>query len=327
VWHGPVCASLGLACENGACVGTGGPCNAIGGAPEEGTAAGMSCSADGSALDACVNGRQALLDCSLQGPRFRCQEAGGIAFCGLASECVPELGYLNRFAFKESCDGDTLVFCNKGRIERVDCLSLGFVGCDLDGDFIRFGCVDAQSCGNGIVDPGEQCEDGNHDRLDGCVVCRWSCTEDRHCNSLTGQEECMEFACQSDHTCAPAGPKPDGTGCYMITDTANLSGSCTAGVCTPPTNCGAVQCKDPDGNDCNGKPACMSPPDSSGSCTGAIAPLVPGDRCGTGAPASVCDVNGACVPTRCGNGVVDADLGEDCDPPGGICNSECQHSF
>jgi cysteine-rich repeat protein len=287
----------------------------------------MSCSADGSALDACVNGRQALLDCSLQGPRFRCQEAGGIAFCGLASECVPELGYLNRFAFKESCDGDTLVFCNKGRIERVDCLSLGFVGCDLDGDFIRFGCVDAQSCGNGIVDPGEQCEDGNHDRLDGCVVCRWSCTEDRHCNSLTGQEECMEFACQSDHTCAPAGPKPDGTGCYMITDTANLSGSCTAGVCTPPTNCGAVQCKDPDGNDCNGKPACMSPPDSSGSCTGAIAPLVPGDRCGTGAPASVCDVNGACVPTRCGNGVVDADLGEDCDPPGGICNSECQHSF
>jgi hypothetical protein len=53
-------------------------------------------------------------------------------FCGLASECLPaELPSVDaQRGTTVSCDGDTLVFCNVGRIERQSCTELGFVRCE-----------------------------------------------------------------------------------------------------------------------------------------------------------------------------------------------------
>ena len=59
------------------------------------------------------------------------------AFCGIADECVPAAP-AEGSGPDESCEGSTLVFCNAGRIERIDCIELGFEGCRVDGDL---GCV------------------------------------------------------------------------------------------------------------------------------------------------------------------------------------------
>jgi hypothetical protein len=97
-------------------------------------------------------------------------------------------------------------------------------------------------------------------------------------------------------------------------------------VCTPPATCGSVTCVDPDGNACNGAPACTTAPDAQGRCLDVAPALAPGTRCtNSGVPTRVCNVKGACVASRCGNGVVDADLGEECEPPSkGACNKDCQ---
>ena len=129
---GPRCADYqGLECADTgygvmACVGTGSQCQpAMTNSMNIIVDDGLACV--GTSLDACVNGKRHVLDCNALMPGLTCQTVSGEqppAFCGIASECVPEAEY-----WKETCDGDSVVFCNAGRIEKVDCKSLGFSGC------------------------------------------------------------------------------------------------------------------------------------------------------------------------------------------------------
>ena len=83
--------------------------------------AGVAC--NGNLLDACVLSKRALLDCSCFGQGFSCQTALGTSFCGVASECDP----VNH---PKSCAGDSVVFCNAGKLVHVACADLGFTkGC------------------------------------------------------------------------------------------------------------------------------------------------------------------------------------------------------
>ena len=131
VFHGPRCADLGLSCgAGGFCTGSGDACQDETSTSGSGVSwDGLAC--DGDTLQACVGGRKATRDCSSAGPGLGCQAFDGIHFCGLASECLP--GEQPRGAQRGSavrCEGSTVVFCNAGRIERVDCKTLGFDGCD-----------------------------------------------------------------------------------------------------------------------------------------------------------------------------------------------------
>lgn len=83
-------------------------------------------------------------------------------------------------------------------------------------------------CGNSVVDPGEQCDDGNGDNNDGCnSACRFTCQVDDECSDhefCTGVEQCDGKT----HTClkAPAN-QPKGTICGQ-------AGKCDGnGVCLP----------------------------------------------------------------------------------------------
>ena len=67
-------------------------------------------------------GKMAELDCSLFGEGFRCQHASADYSCGQASECDPA-------AEESRCDGNIAVMCDAGKARRVDCTSLGFIGC------------------------------------------------------------------------------------------------------------------------------------------------------------------------------------------------------
>ncbi|MGZ6093728.1 MAG: hypothetical protein ACXWUG_16980 [Polyangiales bacterium] len=133
--HGLKCADYGMECGTQGmgtstfafCRGTGPVCNS-------GATTGLSISSrngiacDGAKLRACVNGNEATFDCATIGKGFTCQSGtiGGksVAFCGLAAECDPTV------SSQPSCEGNDLVVCNAGRIEKVDCTALGFSGCN-----------------------------------------------------------------------------------------------------------------------------------------------------------------------------------------------------
>lgn len=118
------CSLLGLKCVvdqdgDARCAGKGAACT--GDLSGEARVFGGAC--NGSKLTACVNGAEHELDCSEIASGFACHSSGGVSFCGLAGECDPELA-------DAACEGNTLAMCNAGKLEKVDCLALGFTGCD-----------------------------------------------------------------------------------------------------------------------------------------------------------------------------------------------------
>jgi cysteine-rich repeat protein len=125
-------------------------------------------------------------------------------------------------------------------------LALGFAGCfpafDLDrldgadgrdGDFPEaLDGVDGPDgpgpdCGNGVVNPPEECDDGNAASGDGCEPnCRWTCSFDHECidgDRCNGFEECT-----GEHRCRPGVDAADGISCTLPRGSA---GTCRSGVC------------------------------------------------------------------------------------------------
>jgi cysteine-rich repeat protein len=90
----------------------------------------------------------------------------------------------------------------------------------------------SSTCGNGILEGTEECDDGNAVENDGCTLCEYDCTDNSDC---TGQsDDCIEGAtiCNpATHACTGSGEKkPDGTKC-------GDSDVCRDGVCVSP-GCG-----------------------------------------------------------------------------------------
>ena len=151
-------------------------------------------------------------------------------------------------------------------------------------------CAPPAGCGNGALDAGEACDDGNNTPGDGCdAVCLLEdgepCTDDGQCGSM---------ACDSvgSNTCEPAGSCGNGT--------LDVGEACDDGNTTGGDGC-------------------------SGSCLIEInQPCTDNSQCETG----VCDVTGSgtCeASSGCGNGMLDS--GEACDDgntsPGDGCDSSC----
>jgi hypothetical protein len=77
---------------------------------------------EGDVLHACVWRREDNLDCRNFGPDFSCQTFEDSYFCGLANECDPS-------TYEYTCDGSEVVFCDAGRLTRIDCVDFGFSEC------------------------------------------------------------------------------------------------------------------------------------------------------------------------------------------------------
>lgn len=148
--EGARCPELGLACAGGECVGSGAACSetslgtSINAIPSY---EGVECSGD--VLRSCVGGRLHEEPCAALGPDFHCQViednptcagpgCSPVYFCGLAGECVPGEMPPGASGTGESCEGTSVRVCNDGRLESINCQSLGFEGCDVDAGF---GCV------------------------------------------------------------------------------------------------------------------------------------------------------------------------------------------
>ena len=202
------------------------------------------------------------------------------------------------------------------------------------------------NCGNAALDPGEDCDDGNDVKGDGCEpsTCAFTCVpgvggddfcnDYQHCN---GREICSE-----NHVCVPGAPRPNGEVCGQ-------SKVCENGTCgDAPHTCGdrilvmgIEECDDGnliDGDGCDsdcqfscvtgdttrdcaapdacaGKGICN---DSTHVC-GAPTPLPDDTDCGGGKRCR----GGVCSPRTCGN--LAPDPNEECDDGNLIPRDGCEN--
>jgi cysteine-rich repeat protein len=129
----------------------------------------------------------------------------------------------------------------------------------------------ANRCGNGALDPGERCDDGNQAAGDCCsATCQFeaagaACGDDGN--------SCTSDTCNGAGACIHGGPCDDGNSC---TDDV-----CTSGVCSNPVRTGSCD----DGNACTSGETCVGD-----VCTGAAVSCDDGNPC----TADTCDAAGGC---------------------------------
>ncbi|MBI5500079.1 MAG: hypothetical protein HY907_07530 [Deltaproteobacteria bacterium] len=176
----------------------------------------------------------------------------------------------------------------------------------------RDGTCTSAACGNGVVDTGEDCDDGNTAAGDGCEPdCSWTCAADPDCddgNPCTGAEAC------TDHVCVAGTPPPDGDPCTTGT---GAPGACRGGLCADAA-CGNALV-DPgeacdDGNADN-TDACLSDCTAAACGDGFVRTGL--EDCDTDVPracATTCSSTGSEACTACAwEGL--------CTPPGEVCNA------
>jgi cysteine-rich repeat protein len=176
--------------------------------------------------------------------------------------------------------------------------------------FVTTGCIPpAVSCGNGVVETGEQCDDGNTNNNDICLNnCKWAfCGDSIACTSGCSPLEVCDGADLNGATCASVmGAGYTGT----LSCLSSCAGYVTTG-CVPPAVCGngiletGEQCDD--GNTANGD-GCSSTctietnPDTSAAACAAATDTTPGNDAGKGYGATLFDdASNYGTPNCCGD--------------------------
>jgi hypothetical protein len=111
-------------------------------------------------------------------------------------------------------------------------------------------------CGNGVVDPGEDCDEGSGRNVSGTGCepgCTFSCVEDSQCDdgeSCNGEETCNTAL----HRCQASVFLEDGTECTITVEMGTAPGKCVGGYCGRFCDVENDDCDDE--NVCNGAEVC-----------------------------------------------------------------------
>jgi cysteine-rich repeat protein len=166
------------------------------------------------------------------------------------------------------------------------------------------------ACGDGVVQAGEQCDDGNEATGDCCSpTCQVqnvgsACPEDGN--------PCSSDACDAGGTCAhPA--RPDGTAC-SDGDACTRTDACLAGICAgaDPVECPAPGPCRAEGTCDPGTGTCSNPPGPDGAACDDGSACTRADACAGGACVGTDPVT--CIPSD------SCHLAGSCDPATGACS-------
>jgi cysteine-rich repeat protein len=107
----------------------------------------------------------------------------------------------------------------------------------------------AKSCGNGTLDPMEQCDDGNQNEEDGCTsLCEFTCSNDADCDDL---DECNGLeTCSQSHRCVSGSALEDGEPCGP--DMVCRGGMCVGKDCGDGSRQPSEECDDGNEEDSDG---------------------------------------------------------------------------
>jgi len=206
--------------------------------------------------------------------------------------------------------------------------------CDLDGvcepGEQALGCADCKDCGDGTVDPGEACDDGNDDDSDDCVRCNPATCGDGAVHA--GKEQCDDGAQNSDEW----GPGPrcradcqgeaphcgDGVCQAEHEDAAACPQDGCAAVCGNGVKEGSEACDDGNQDDTD---ACLGTCQAASCGDGLVRAGV--EDCDDANSENTDDCLNTCKAASCGDGFVRAGV-EDCDDKNAVnddaCSNECQ---
>ncbi|MBL0219906.1 MAG: DUF4215 domain-containing protein [Myxococcales bacterium] len=246
--------------------------------------------------------------------------------CPVATVCHP-LGCVAEAQLKACAGSAELASCSTERIG--------------DGVCAQGVCVE-RGCGNRVVEPGEQCDDGNRFDRDGCAA---NCLSDETCgnnfvDSLVG-ERCDDGnrvsgdGCQADCELPRCGDSViDAARNEQCDDGANNSDAlpdhcradCRRARCGDAIRDTGEQCDD--GNTVNNdgcRNDCVLPSCGNGT-------IEPGEECDDGNVASNDGCQFNCKLPRCGDSIVDTGRNEQCDlgtavnsdAPDAECRTDCR---
>ncbi len=193
----------------------------------------------------------------------------------------------------------------------------------------------APVCGNAVVEPPEQCDDGNQIDDDGCTnLCEKTCSVDGDCNDLNpcnGVEVCSGGVCGPGTNLTNGEQCGDNMSCY--------EGQCLEHVCGNGIVQGDEECDDGDDDDTNGctrqcRFTCIADDQERDVCENDCDPLATCDdathTCTAGSPlpdGTLCDrdrgycENGLCILSTCGDG--NQEPNEECDDGNTVDGDDC----
>ena len=173
----------------------------------------------------------------------------------------------------------------------------------VDGDGCKNDCTLAPLCGDGTIDEdlGEECDDGNNNNTDDCT------------------NECKEAACgdgfvQDNEVCDDGVDTGEGDPCPGLCQMKNICGN---GVSEGQNY---EQCDDGSENSDTAPDACRQDCISA-RCGDTV--IDTGETCDDGNRSDGDGCEDCAIQPFCGDGVIDEDLGEQCDG-GYACSSECE---
>jgi cysteine-rich repeat protein len=266
--------------------------------------------------------KPAIAECKGQTSGYRfCDEAGNSVSCGLDLVSVET----------EACGGKCLqgecvpLGCGNGTLEPPEQCDDGN---QVDTDACTNLCRPA-ACGDGFQQPGEDCDDGNDLASDACNECRSSSCGD---GVIQSTEECDDQNQDAADACTNAckvrrcgdGIVQSGEGC----DDGNLdngdacTNACVAGTCGDAVMQGNEGCDDGNPIDNDGcSNACQL-----AKCGDGVVQLVTGEACDDGNTSETDACNADCQKATCGDGVIQTEIGEVCDDGNTIANDACTNS-